>query len=205
MKRQVDIAITDATGKQFEFSTLKQLEDFCKKESDYWAKGNESIGENLTLNQDFTKSNHLQKVINIVESWKDAESAWEDSTFRSHFQDLKNQYLSQLGGDWIWHGHAFVPIWIELYDKSQNTADSFISTVLSRQPNSLTQTIDHFKGHILGYEFLMQDESEITKRRNNEKKSIDQLRNQLFEKNNELIDSVEQFQDDIETWNYQQA
>ncbi|MCG8378132.1 MAG: DUF6161 domain-containing protein [Proteobacteria bacterium] len=201
MKREINITITDATGNQFEFSTLKQLNDFCKKENDYWASANENNKENLILNQRFTKTNHLQAIINTIETWKDSEPTWEESTFNAHFQDLKNQQLSNLSGDWIWHGHAFVPIWIELYDKSQNMADAFISTVLNRQPNNLTETIEHFKGHILGYEFLMQDESELTKRRNSEKKSIAQLRNQLFEKNNELINSVEEFKDGIETWN----
>ncbi len=202
MDRQINITITDATGKQFEFSTLKPLMDFCKKGHDFWVSANNSIESKLSLNQTYTKSNHLQTILNNFDTWKESEPTLDESTFNSQFQPIRKQ-INQLGADWIWHAHPFVTVWIDLYNKSQETADSFMSTVLNRPPSNLTQTVDHLKGHILGYEFLMQDESEITKRRNSEKRSLGQLRNQLFEKNNELISEVNEFKDEFENWNSQ--
>ena len=154
----------------------------------------------ILINQTHTKSNHLQAIISTFDTWNELEPSWDESTFNSQFQQLNNQQIRHLGGEWIWHGHAFVPIWVDLHDKSQPTADSFLSTVLNRQPNTIAQSTDHLKGHILGYEFLMHDESELTKRRNAEKRSITQLRDQLFNKNNELILEVDQFKDDFGNW-----
>ena len=53
---------------------------------------------------------------------------------------------------------------------------------------------------MLAYEFLRQD-SGIIKRRKAEKISIGQLRNQLVKTNNSLIDEVEGFKDDFNSWN----
>ncbi len=200
MKREINVTCTDSTGKRFEFTTLKQLQNFCKKENEFWADANSSIEGSITLNQVYTKSNHLQDLVNAFESWKDSEPSWDESTFNSQFKQIRGK-LNHLNGDWIWHGHAFVQIWIDLHSKSQHMADSFLSTVLNKQPNDIGNSVDHLKGHILGYEFLMQGESELTKRRSGEKRSITQLRNQLIEKNNEVIKEVEEFQDSFDAWN----
>lgn len=200
MKREIDIKLTDVTGKCFSFDTLHKFQDFCKKELEYWSDANNALGANNTLSRNFTKANHLQEIVNTLNSWVDSEPDWDQDTFNSHFQQLRQQQIRQLTGDWLWHGHPFINIWIELHDRSKESADSFLLTVLKRQPNSLNNSVDHLIGHILGYEYLMQDESELTKRRISEKKSLSQLRDQLNSKNDELIGKIDSFISETEDW-----
>jgi len=198
--RQINITLTDATGKQFKFETLEQVKDFCKKEHEFWIEANASIEGELTLNQGYTKANHFQAIINAFNSWEGKEPEWDENTFTTQFNQLNQQQFRQLSGDWVWHGQPFVPVWVDLYNKAQNTADSFMLTVLKRNASNIGGSVDHMTGHILGYEFLMQDESELTKRRNAEKKSLSQLRTELNDKNNQLVSETNAFREEIESW-----
>lgn len=200
MKREINVTLTDVTGKSFEFDTLHKLQNFCKQELKFWTDTNNSLPENITLSREFTKANYLQKISNTFESWKESEPDWDEAAFNSQFQQLRQQQIIQLSGDWLWHGHSFIPIWIELHEKSQETTNSFLTTVLKRPPNNIGSSVDNLIGHIIGYEFLMQDESELTKRRSSEKRSLSQLRDQLSVKNNELIERIDNFIEQTEKW-----
>lgn len=200
MIRSINLTLTDATGQQFKFETLEQVKDFCKKEHDFWEEANASIEGKLTLNQTYTKANHFQAIMNTFDSWEGPEPEWDDNTFNSQFNQLNQQQFRQLSGDWVWHGQPFIPIWVDLYNKAQNTADSFMLTVLKRNASNIAGSVEHMSGHLLGYEFLMQDESELTKRRNSEKKSLSQLRSELNDKNNQLISETDTFQEGIKNW-----
>ena len=200
MNRLINLTLTDATGQQFKFETLEQVKDFCKKEHDFWVEANASIEGELTLNQTYTKANHLQVIMNTFGSWEEQEPEWDENTFNAQFSQLAKQRFRQLSNDWVWHGQPFVPRWVELYNKAQNTADSFILTVLKRNAVNIAGSVEHMSGHLLGYEFLMQDESELTKRRNSEEKSLSQLRSELNEKNSQLISETDTFREDTENW-----
>lgn len=200
MIRLINLTLTDATSQQFKFETLEQVKDFCKKEHDFWVTANASIEGKLTLNQAYTKANHFQTIMNTFKSWEEQEPKWDENTFTTQFNQLNQQQFRQLSGDWVWHGQAFIPIWVDLYNKAQTTADSFMLTVLKRNASNIGGSVDHMSGHILGYEFLMQDESDITKRRNSEKKSLSQLRTELNDKNTQLISETENFKEGIESW-----
>ena len=182
MNREINVTLTDASGKQFSFKTLRQIEDFCIREHQFWVKANSDMADNKTLNQTNTKLNYLEAMVNTFKKWKELEPQWEQSTFNSSFHQLEQQQLRYLSGDWIWHGHPFVSIWIELHDKSQNTAESFLQTVLRKQVTNISASVDHMIGIILGYEYLMQDESDLTKRRLAEKSSLSGLRDELIGK-----------------------
>ena len=200
MIRLISLTLTDATGQQFKFETLEQVKDFCKKEHDFWIASNDSIEGQLSLNQAYTKANHFQTIMNKFKSWEEPEPEWDEKTFTNQFNQLDQQQFSQLSGDWVWHGQAFIPTWVDLYNKAQFTADSFMLTVLKRNASHIGSSVDHMSGHILGYEFLMQDESDLTKRRNSEKKSLSQLRTELNDKNIQLISETDNFKEDIESW-----
>ena len=200
MIRLINLTLTDATSQQFKFETLEQVKDFCKKEHDFWAAVNDSIEGKLTLNQAYTKANHFQAIMNVFKSWEEQEPEWDENTFTAQFNLLNQQQFRQLSGDWVWHGQAFIPIWVDLYNKAQTTADSFMLTVLKRNASNIGGSVDHMSGHILGYEFLMQDESDLTKRRNSEKKSLSQLRTELNDKNTQLISETDNFKESIESW-----
>jgi len=200
LNRLINLTLTDATGQQFKFETLEQVKDFCEKEHDFWVEANASIEGELTLNQTYTKANHLQVIMNTFGSWEEQEPEWDENTFNAQFSQLAKQRFRQLSNDWVWHGQPFVPRWVELYNKAQNTADSFILTVLKRNAVNIAGSVEHMSGHLLGYEFLMQDESELTKRRNSEEKSLSQLRSELNEKNSQLISETDTFREDTENW-----
>ncbi len=201
MNRKLNITLTDATGKQFKFDTLGQISDFCVKEHNFWVKAQKSVGDKIIVTQAYTKSNNWQAIRTTLKSWEEIEPDWDEGTFNSNFQQLNQQQFRHINGAWVWHGHPFVQVWIELHSKAQVIADSFLLTILRRQPNTISTSVDHMIGHILGYEFLMQDESQITKRRNSEKRSLSQLRSELTEKNNELVSEVDTVKDDFTKWN----
>ena len=201
MKREINVTLRDSIGKELSFETLNQFRDFCNKEMKFWHDENEKLPDNVVANQQFTKLNHLQSIMNTLNSWQESEPTWDEAAFNQQFRQLTQQQINQLSGDWVWHGHACVPIWLELYERNQATADSFMSTMLNKPPSTIANSVEHMSGHILAYEFLLQDENDLTKRRSSEKKSLTQLRNELTEKNNELIANVETFQDDFSNWN----
>lgn len=148
MKRTIDITLTDAAGEQFRFESLGQLHDFCQKELRFWNEASKSIGEGLTLNQNYTKANYFQATVNTIESWKDSEPTWDESAFNNNFAQLRSQHINQLSGDWVWHGHPFIKRWIDLYKKGQVTADSFLLAVLRRPIHEMVNSVEHLTGVI---------------------------------------------------------
>jgi len=90
---------------------------------------------------------------------------------------------------------------LEAYEKyGHEIADSFIDTFIRKGRLSNLNNANQLAGLILGYEFRLQDESTLTKRRNSESKSIHQLRDRLIESQNKLFEEVSQFKSDFSEW-----
>lgn len=197
MNRKISIQIQDATGKSWQFENLKSLKSFLSHEDEFWTKKREGISNpHLYFNQ----QNSLINILNTINTWADQIDNWDDSTFSNELSNLQRNYLNNLPSQWLWSGHTFVSTWIDACRISAEVGAGFLEYIKTKQIAHL-QNQQYFKGYLLAYEFEMQDETTITKRRNAEKVSFSQLRTRLDNTTNSLIQEVDEFKNDFNEWN----
>ena len=209
LNQSIDVVLKDTTGKEFEFKQLNSFYSFCKEEFDFWNEIHESLPEDTrTIYSGKEITNQFHKIIGFIDSLINGDQDWDEEEFNYYFQTFNrgiNQNYSmtlvyQSDSGWLWRGHPFISTWIELYKKSAKTAGAFIRTLVERNSDTINESVDHMIGHILGYEYLMQNESEIIQRRNSEIKSLSQLRDELTRKTDEFISESDKIKDDIGKW-----
>lgn len=191
------ITIADFTQKQWTFETVEAFEAFIKIQSDFWTQRSGIAHLNPTANQYIQRNSHFQTVVNQIASWKPQIGTWDATLLESNFTSLISNYL---GGKWLWSGHPFVEKWLELNDISANIADAFFEAILQKTTSRFASGIDFFQGYMIAYEYINQDQTGVNKRRTSEVKSLNQLRDQLTKKHDELIGKVDGFEDDVTQW-----
>jgi hypothetical protein len=196
MSRDISVTIKDITGKSWTFEKIRSLISFCKKEEKFWKGISENILNLKQISPYMKSANYFSQILADIESFKNIE---DENQFSQRIQQLYRTHLNHLSGRWIWSGHSFIPTWLKSYKISVQTGNAFIEAILQKRANSV-QDFNAMKGYILAYEFELQDEAELTQRRNAEKKSITQLRNQLSERTTKLIEEVDMFKGDFITW-----
>lgn len=193
----MNFSVIDSTNRQLDFTSLESLRDFLKKEQAFWRVPVTQIPTNQYQNfKNFPNTwDHITNTIDhAIENIKSAD----ENTITSNANGIRNQ-LRSADRSWLWSGHTFIDAWIESYKLGVAAGDAFLECVAFNQ-FSRYNNFESLKGYILGYEFLLQDESSLTKRRNTEEKSFNRLRNQLSEKKDELITQTSQFQEGIIDW-----
>ena len=196
MKRKINININDVMGQEQKFESLLSFIKFLEREISAWSNLTHEISYTHPY---FTQRNQFQNALNTVNGWKNQIDTWDDTLLQQQITHLQRNYLYSFRSYWLWSGHSFIPTWINSYKISKESGDAFIEAIKDKSANN-TQNFNAMKGYILAYEFELQDESSLTQRRNSEKKSIYQLRNQLNNKTNELIQEVDDFEDDFNNW-----
>jgi hypothetical protein len=201
MKLPITISFSDAKGKSFNFGTLEQLEDFLKTEAEFWLEKDSKLkSDGLSVTHSYlTSFNNMRSALGVVESWKPQLSVWDESTFNGQISSLQSNHLNQLSSYWLWSGHAFIDAWLKCYQQSQATGDAFLDVVFNRNLGNFSNC-EYMRGYLLAYEFLQQDESLITKRRDAEKSTFATIRGQLSKKKDDLIIEVAEFQEGITAW-----
>ncbi|MDE0154156.1 MAG: DUF6161 domain-containing protein [Gammaproteobacteria bacterium] len=199
MNRQIKVIIEDVSGKSWEFEKLRTLLTFLEKEASYWKKQHESLHardgagqrEIHGLIRNYTG---LENAVNSIKHHGENDD-WDQGRLEREIQNSLNQI-----GNWLWSSHPYSEVFAQCHrEHGATTASAFIAYVLSKDVSNI-QNGAWFYGVMLAYEFLRQD-SDIIKRRKAEKISIGQLRNQLAKTSNSLIDEVEGFKDDFNSWN----
>lgn len=201
MKLPTVISFNDAKGKAFNFETLEQLEDLLKTEAEYWSKKDSKLkSENFPIEHTYlTSFNNIRSALDVIYSWKPEIKEWDENAFNERIRQLKNRYLDQFSGYWLWSGHEFIDSWLNCCKQSQHTGNAFLDVIFNRSLNNLSN-YEYMRGYILAYEFLQQDESLITKRRDAEKSTFATIRGQLSKKKDELVIEVAEFQEGVTTW-----
>jgi hypothetical protein len=197
----INFQIEDVKRNKFKFTGVEELKDFARDESKFWQdqwKLVSAIGH-INQNPAIAVGTIWREVFNTLESWKDNLAQWDEQTAQNNLNNQFNNWRNQLNGRWIWSGNPFNSAWIDSYKLSQAAGDAFIDAITRGNSNQCS-TFDSLQGYILAYEFLLQDENTLTKRRNGEEKSFSRLRNQLAEKKDELIGQVVKFQEGIAGW-----
>lgn len=196
MNRKVSIQLRDNMGKTWQFENIKSLQEFLNNENDFWINAKEGISQ---PNEFLTQRNLLSTSIRTLDKWNEQITDWDDNRLRNETNRFQENELSQLRQYWLWSGHPFVSAWINACKISASVCQGFLEYIKDRRINNITHA-EYFKGYMLAYEFEMQDETNITKRRNAEKASYSQLRDRLDKKTNELIGKVEEFENEFTTW-----
>ena len=200
MNRQIKVIAEDVSGKSWHFEKLRALLSFLENESRYWKKQYASIVSRDSARQ---REIHgyienyagLENAINDIKLYSSKDYNWDDRTLE---QQVQNR-LSQIGS-WLWSNHPYSGAFVQCNrEHGVTTADAFIAYILGKDIRNIHNR-EWFYGVMLAYEFLHQD-SDIIKRRKAEKISIGQLRNQLVRTNNSLINEVEDFKNDFNSWN----
>lgn len=201
MNRTISVSISDVMGKTWSFDNLKSLRAFLAHEVDFWNKHKEGVSN---PHEYFAQRGSLQEAVRAIDSWKTQISDWDDGRLSIEVNNLRNSKLNNLPSYWLWSGRDFVNAWIEACKISAETGVAFLEyiknkTVSYGNLNSVAGK-KYFNGYMLAYEFEMQGESTVSKRRNSEKASFSQLRDRLDKSANELIKEVDEFKNDFEQW-----
>ena len=200
--RAIDVVLTDNVGKKIPFQSFKALKKFIHEELGIWSKFQSKTSSNMAKVSHFaTAASYLKQISDQLNNFEANLNDWDDAKLQLHIQQQIIINLGNLTQHWIWSGHPFCNAWLDVFDKYGHiTANSFIEAFIgNRQFNALNKA-EHLTGAVLAYEFELQDENTLTKRRNAEKKSITQVRNSLVDAQNQLFEDVQQFQTGFEKW-----
>lgn len=185
---KVQAKFRDVIGEERDFSSLKSITEFFQKEQNYWQEALGKYGNNEVPNG---IRNAYHQVIAVINQFKSSYPKWSEDVRAKEIQQLPNKITPHLNKA-VFSATPFALALLEVLPLGQQQAQSFWSFVTQRNNGQLPNTsYPTLQGIILGYEYLFQDESTISKRRDNEKKSIASLRKQLSDKTDETISSSE--------------
>lgn len=196
MNNKISIQIQDVMGRAWTFENLKEFISFLKHEIEFWDK--QTIGVS-NPHEYFGQRGILNNTLQMIDTWVTQIDSWDENKLNSEINTLRQNYLNSFSTHWLWSSHAFVSAWIDACKLSNLTGNAFIGYIKNKQIQNIQDYLS-FKGYMLAYEFEMQDESTITKRRNAEKVSFTQLRNRLDKTTNVLIKDVDEFKNDFNGW-----
>lgn len=197
MKFPEKITFTDYLGKSFEFETLETLKVFFKNQYGFWSAYQDLVNQNPTVSPIVRRADRFEQILSTLDSWSSSIESWDVMTFRNNFANNISNLITQR---WLWSFHPFIQKWIELNEISANVADAFFEAIVLKTTSRFGSGIDYFQGYLIAYEYINQNNTNINNRRNSEKKSLLQLRDQLSEKHNQLITDTNIFQTDLTVW-----
>lgn len=195
MNPVISIQIQDVMGHVKNFDNLKALEKFLDHEKTFWVNKTSGLRQHPYFMQNNTLNQVYERLGILYSNIKNDEEA----PFSQNFSALKDSELRKFQSNWLWSGHSFIEAWIEAYKLNETTGHGFIEYIKTKQTQNINN-YSYFKGYMLAYEFEMQDESIITKRRISEKASYTALRNRLDETTNKLVKEVDEFQTNFTQW-----
>ena len=199
MKLPMLITISDVSGKSLPFDRLDMFTKFIKEEEKFWKEKHKELEEKGFVNTYLNVFNQLGNILALSKDIKTMLSSGDESSIKTHLTQFQTSQLNPLSTLWIWSGHTFITSWLNSYMISQATGDTFIQIILTKNISypSLA-SYDYFKGCLLAYEYDLQDESLITKRRDAEKDSFNHLKDILVEEKNDLVGEISGFKTDAE-------
>ena len=199
MKLPILITISDITGKSWSFDKLEIFTKFIKEEERFWSEKQKELVTKGFSNAYLNVFSQLASIIALTKDIKTMLSSGDESSVKIHLTQFQASQLNPLSTAWIWSGHTFITSWLDSYKFSQTTGDTFIQVILAQ---NITYTslasYDYFKGCLLAYEYDLQDESLITKRRDAEKDSFNHLKDVLAIEKDDLVGEISSFKSEAE-------
>jgi len=192
--REINAAFSDASGKTFTFNSLLKFKEFVLQENAYWRKIQKefsSRGDNLSTLA--VAGGQLNGILQQLESLEATADSMDDYQFRLQINEYLNLFLNNRS--WLWSGHSFTIMWIDLYREHGSVlADSFIEPFIN------VKNLSPLFGHILAYEFKLQDSSSIAQRRKAERISLSSIRDRYLNEQEKLFQGSNKKLEEIESW-----
>ena len=199
---KISYEIYDISGQPRSFLTFRNLYDFCVTEKKFWEKQRNRVRDasNNSVNHSYLDAvDTFEQIINTLDATKEAINSYDENQITEFFSNLQNNYTNQLRNNWIWSGQAFAELFVECLLKSgEQSANAFIEYVVRKQISNVQQ-FAAYNGYLLGYEFEFQN-SDISKRSQGEQTSLEDLRNQLSERKNQLFSEVDSLKHEFLDW-----
>ena len=179
--------VRDSANKSWEFDNLKELKNFIRKEKDFWEEKRSLIGNrNRNIHQYFNSSTALQNVLSSIQKLEDEAESLKNDHLVQRLNILKNNELGNLRSQWLWSDHEFTNAYIDCHIAHGDvSAGAFYDFIVNKKITN-NNNLQDFLGKVVAYEFINQD-SDLVKRSNSEKKSLEHLRNKLDEQTTSLI------------------
>lgn len=203
MDRKIDVMLRDSLGKEFRFNSLENFKAFSKSEYEHWENARKYL-TNVSglIGQYCNSANTFKNSFDIISSWSDQLVSWDQHQFEDAFNSHVLRGLRHISDHWIWSGHVLIEPWLECHQNFGPLAStSFIQYFIGNQSIDTQSKREGWIGALLAYEFDLQDESVLTKRRKSEKKSISKVRDEIIELRDSLFTEVSESQEDLEQWN----
>lgn len=200
--KKISYEIYDVTGQTTSFSTYRNLYDFCVTEKTFWEKQRNRVRDasKNSINHAYLNSaDTFGEIINTLDGIKEAIKSYDENQLIQFFNNLQNNYSNHLRNNWIWSGQAFAESFVEcLLKGGEQAANAFIDYVVRKQTSNVQQ-FACYNGYLMGYEFDFQN-SDICKRSQGERASLEDLRTQLSERKNQLFSEVDSLKHDFLDW-----
>lgn len=202
--KKIALSLRDKTNKTFEFESFKALKHFINDEYEVWAEIHSGLSNSKGNIAHFANAAvYLNQIKKNLQNFENNFDTWDESTLQAHINQHITNNPANLTQHWIWSGHPFCKEWLNIYEKyGFQVAHTFIEAFIGNHQLSGLNNVSlaNLKGAVLAYEFELQDESTLTKRRKSEKASISQVRNSMIDAKNQLFNDVHEFQDEYESW-----
>lgn len=202
---EINLNVRDRLGQSFDLATFEEIKTFFDAEKKYWLEQKSNLGKNLSSPFN-AYSQQIENFLVALQSFEDLVSqSPQPNNIQQHkqnFDNTKNQFVSWMNQHWLYRGNSCTESLLDAYRYSEESGTAFwnaISTRLITFQNSRT-SLPTFIGNIMAYEFLLQDQSHLVKRRHAEKKAFTTLRNDLEEERNKQVSGFEAFRQDFLTW-----
>lgn len=199
----LSLSIRDKLGQSFELETVNEVKVFLEAEKQYWLEQKSNIGKNLTghfanfpqqIDQYLSHVNDYENKLTIEPASTNIQQQQRNlETYKAQFIQWANQH-------WIYRGNPSVEALLEAYRYSSEAGNAFWLAITSKRAELSNWSFDAFLGNVMAYEFVLQDQSQMVKRRHAEKKAFSTLRNDLEEERNKQVSGFEAFRQDYLTW-----
>lgn len=192
--------VTDSAKKSWTFDNLMELKNFIQQEKDFWEeKRNLAGNNNRNIHQYLNSSSALKNILSTIKRLEDETETLKDDHLAQRINILKNNDLNNLKGQWLWSDHDFTNAYIDCHiEHSDVAAGAFYDFIVNKKITN-NNNLQDFLGKLVAYEFAHQD-SELVKRSNSERKSLEHLRSKLDKQTTSLITEVEEFKEEFSNW-----
>lgn len=208
VEREIDISFKDATGKKFEFKVLGKLIDFLNDEASFWKDFSYAVDRKSILEQQDPYYRQDMKALHLFERnsdyWTDISQKINEAAFSLNsnldavIEIINEKIDSNFLEYWFHSEHSFCRKGKEVLEYlGTNAANNFFAVFVNESSLTLIDTLNGFKGAMLGYEFQLQDENFLTDRVTLEEESVNELKESILKSRDMLYDDFKELKDKL--------
>lgn len=213
VEREIDISFKDATGKEFEFKVLGKLIDFLNDEASFWNGFKYAVDRKSSLEQQDPYYRQDMRALHLFERnsdyWTDISQKINEAAFSLNsnldaiIEIINEKIDSNFLEYWFHSEHSFCRKGKDILENlGTNAANNFFAVFVNENSLTLIDTVNGFKGAMLGYEFQLQDENSLTDRVSIEEESVNELKDSISKVRDNLYQDIysskKKFEDDTD-------